>query len=86
MLAKALTTLALAATATLAAAAPAAADTLMTLQGHRDGFEIEGNPQPAEDASIQLWLGKDRVRRDNGKTAAILRADLSQLILVNHQA
>ena len=31
MLAKALTTLALAATATLAAAAPAAADTLMTL-------------------------------------------------------
>jgi len=86
MLAKALTTLALAATPTLAAAAPAAADTLMTLQGHRDGFEVEGNPQPAEDASIQLWLGKDRVRRDDGKTAAILRADLSRLILVNHQA
>ena len=63
----------------------AAADTLMTLQGHRDGFEVDSEQQPAEDVSIQLWLGKDKVRRDDGKTAAILRADKNQLILVDHQ-
>ena len=58
----------------------------MTLQGHRDAFAADSEQQPAEDATIQLWLGKDKVRRDDGKTAAILRADKSQLILVNHQA
>lgn len=84
MTAKILTALALGATLAALAAGPAAADTLLTLQGHRDAFQFQGQQQPAEDTAITLWMGKDRIRRDDGKTAAILQSGKNRLILINH--
>jgi Domain of unknown function (DUF4412) len=69
----------------LAPSTPAAADTLLTIQGHHDSFNVQGHHQPAEDSTVQVWLGKDAIRRDDGKNGAILRSDKKQLVLIDHQ-
>lgn len=67
------------------AGAGAGADTLLKLESHRGAFDFQGEEQPAADTAIELWLGKDRIRRDDGRTAAILRRDQKRLLLVNHE-
>jgi Domain of unknown function (DUF4412) len=84
MTAKTLTALALGATAAALAALPVAADTLLTMSSHHDAYEVGGQSYPAEDATTEIWLGEGRIRRDDGKTGAILRADDNELILVHH--
>jgi hypothetical protein len=46
---------------------------------------MRGQTQPAHDGTIEWWIGKERVRRDDGDTAVILRGDKNDLVLVNHQ-
>jgi hypothetical protein len=67
----------------LAAAAPAAGDTLLTLKNHRDGFRHEGMSQPPHDATVELWIGDGRIRRDDGTMAVVVSGD--RLLLVNHE-
>lgn len=75
-----------AAALTLAAAAPAAADTLLTLESHRGpGPETGPGDGPAaeeETATVEVWIGDGRIRRDDGRVAMALDGD--RLLLINH--
>lgn len=78
------TTLPIAAGLTLWLALPAAADTLLKMKSHTDAVQMMGQSQPARDAEITYWIGDDRVVRDDGETAALLRTDQGKLYVLNH--
>lgn len=63
----------------LAAAGPAAADTLVTIASRE-----EATGRPPREATVTLWIGDDAVARDDGRSTAILRGD--RLVLVDHQS
>lgn len=66
----------------LFAAAPVAADTLLTIKSHVQGLTMAGSP----DGEIRIWVAGDRLRRDDGDaTSTILRLDRNRLYIVNHQ-
>jgi uncharacterized protein DUF4412 len=64
----------------LLVAAPAAADTLLTIRSSVEGLKMD-QPQSGE---IKIWIAGDRLRRDEGDTSYILRLDRNQLYVVNH--
>lgn len=68
------------ATVLAAAAAPAAADTLVTIVSREQG----PGDQPPREGIVRLWIGDDVVARDDGRTAAILRQ--TELVLVDHES
>jgi hypothetical protein len=63
----------------------AAADTVLTSKSHTDAFSIMGRQQPAEDRTIQTWLGNDRMARLGDTTDIIVRLDQKKLYMVNHE-
>ncbi|MEM7048308.1 MAG: DUF4412 domain-containing protein [Acidobacteriota bacterium] len=63
----------------LAFAVPVAADTLLTLERTQQGE----NENPSE---IEIWIGKDRVSRADGRTTIVLEKAANELLVVNHQA
>lgn len=66
----------------LLAAAPVAADTLLTIKSHVQGLTMAGSP----DGEIRIWVAGDMLRRDDGDaTSTILRLDRNKLYVVNHQ-
>ena len=69
----------------LALAAPATADSLLTLKSHVDSFQVAGETQPAKDTEIHIWAANDKLRRDEGETTAILRLDRNKLYVVRHK-
>ncbi len=71
--------LALAAVATLAGA-----ETLLTVKSHHDAFEVMGERQEAKDTQVKIWVGADRMRRDDGDTSTIVRLDRKKLYLLDH--
>jgi hypothetical protein len=66
-------------------AASAGADTLYTLKSHTDAFEVAGQKQPAKDAQVQVWVGGDKLRRDEDGQSMIVRLDRNLLYLVDHE-
>lgn len=64
--------------------AAAGADTLLTLRSHHDAFEVMGEKQEAKDTQIKIWLGADRMRRDEGDTSMIVRLDRKRLYILDH--
>jgi hypothetical protein len=67
----------------LLAAAPALADTLLTVRSSIEGLKIA----PSQAEPIHIWIGGekgDRLRRDEGDTSYILRLDRGKLYVVNH--
>jgi len=76
--------LALAGGAALLAAAPAAADRLITMKSHTDAMEMMGQKTPAQDENYLYWFGGDAIRHDTGKVSTILRFDRKQMIWINH--
>jgi hypothetical protein len=62
----------------------AAADLKVVKQTHRDGFTMMGQTQPAEDTEQITWIGKDRMKMNQGDTATIVRLDTKKLYVVNH--
>jgi hypothetical protein len=77
--------LALATVATVATVATGAgADTLLTVKSHHDAFEVMGERQEAKDTQVKIWIGADRMRRDDGDTSTILRLDRKKLYLLDH--
>jgi hypothetical protein len=82
-----LTALLLAALTVLVSNATVRADSLLTVKSHADAFQVKGETQPAKDNQVRIWLGAggDRVRRDEGDTAMILRLDRNKLFLLHHQ-
>lgn len=66
------------------ASCPAGADSLLTLKSHTDAIQLKDEMQPAKDTEVRLWVGADRVRRDEGDTSMILRLDRNKLFLLHH--
>ncbi|HET9211578.1 MAG TPA: DUF4412 domain-containing protein [Thermoanaerobaculia bacterium] len=67
----------------LLAAAPALADTLLTVRSSIEGLKIA----PSQAEPIRIWIGGekgDRLRRDEGDSSYILRLDRGKLYVVNH--
>lgn len=62
----------------------AGADTLLTLKSHHDAFEVMGEKQEAKDTQVKIWLGADRMRRDDGDVSMILRLDRKKLYVLDH--
>jgi hypothetical protein len=64
----------------LAFAAPALADSLLTLRSGIEGLKMD---QP-ETGEVKIWLGGDKLRRDEADTSYILRLDRGKLYILNH--
>lgn len=66
----------------LLAAAPAPADTLLTVRSSIEGLKIA----PSQAEPIRIWIGAkgDRLRRDEGDSSYVLRLDLGKLYVINH--
>ena len=63
-------------------AAPALADTLLTVRSSIEGLKIA----PSQAEPIRIWINEkgDGLRRDEGDTSYILRLDRGKLYVVNH--
>jgi hypothetical protein len=75
----------------LAAAEPpataAVADHLLTFRRDADEFvNPNGRTTGGKNQKVTVWIGADRVRRDDGRGAAILRLDLGRLCLIDHES
>lgn len=77
--------LSLAGCAALLAAAPAAADRLLTLKSHTDAMEMMGQKTPAQDETYFFWFGGDAIRHDTGKVSTILRFDQKKMFWISHE-
>jgi len=64
----------------LLAAAPAAADSLLTLRSSIEGLKMD-QPRTGE---VKIWIGGDKLRRDEADSSYILRLDRGKLYVVNH--
>ncbi len=60
------------------------ADTLLTFKSHSDAFEVMGQKQEAKDSEVKMWIGDNRVRRDDGDATVILRLDENKMYMVDH--
>ncbi|HEX4961358.1 MAG TPA: DUF4412 domain-containing protein [Thermoanaerobaculia bacterium] len=61
-------------------ASPAAADTLLTIRSSVEGLKMDAPPT----GQVRLWLGADRLRRDDGETSTIVRLDSGKVYVLNH--
>ncbi|HEX7185762.1 MAG TPA: hypothetical protein VF756_28315 [Thermoanaerobaculia bacterium] len=72
-------------TLSLLFAASLSADVLLTKRRDADEFMFRGPGTPgAKNQKVEIWIGSDRVRRDDGRTALILRLDQKRLYFINH--
>ncbi|MFH1144701.1 MAG: DUF4412 domain-containing protein [Candidatus Eisenbacteria bacterium] len=62
----------------------AVADTRILQRVHVDAMNIMGQSQPARDDTVTIWMAKDRMAVQGGGTNMILRLDLSQVYLLDH--
>jgi hypothetical protein len=69
----------------LAGAAAAGGDSLFTVSGHTDAFQMAGRSIEARDVQTRVWLDRDKMRRDEADTSTILRFDRNKMYLVNHE-
>lgn len=51
---------------------------------HRDGFQMMGQSQPAEDMIQTVWITPDKMRSDNEKQSVIMRLDKGIIFFVDH--
>ncbi len=65
--------------------APASADTLLTIQTHSELPAMVGNSTRQDSRKVTLWVGPNRVRRDDGKAASIVLLDKKKLYIVDHE-
>jgi Domain of unknown function (DUF4412) len=70
--------------AAILAAAPLAADQVLTLASHTDEMKMMGHTTPAKDEIHTYWFGESGVRYDFGDTSVIIRPDLKKFFFVNH--
>ena len=61
-------------------AAPAAADTLLTVRSSVEGLKMD---QPTT-GQVHIWVAADRLRRDEGETSTIVRLDRGKVYVLNH--
>lgn len=68
----------------ISAAAPLAADTVLTIRSHTDAFQMMGQNTPAEDSTYTYWYGDGGVRYDMGETSILLRPDRKKFYVIDH--
>ncbi len=61
-------------------AAPATADTLLTVRSSVEGLKMDQPPT----GQVHLWVAADKLRRDEGETSTIVRLDRGKIYLLNH--
>ncbi len=61
-------------------AAPATADTLLTVRSSVEGLKMD---QPTT-GQVHLWIAADKLRRDEGETSTIVRLDRGKVYVLNH--
>src|SRR5881227_2532309 len=61
-------------------AAPAVADTLLTVRSSVEGLKMD---QPTT-GQVHIWVAADRLRRDEGETSTIVRLDRGKVYVLNH--
>src|SRR5262245_17587987 len=84
---KTLSTLSLAGAFAVLLASPAlCGDLMITKEKHTDAFSMMGHDQPAKDTKQVMWIGKDRIRVEEGDTVSIVRADLKKLFILDTKA
>jgi hypothetical protein len=66
-------------------ATTAGADTLLTIQTHSELPAMVGNTVRPDDRKVTLWVGPNRVRRDDGRAASIVLFDQKKLYIVDHE-
>ncbi len=64
--------------------ARAGADLLLTVKAHTTGMRLGNRVQEPHDAQAKVWVGSDRLRRDEGSTTIIVRLDRKKIYLINH--
>ncbi len=77
-----LTALAAALLLPLALAGAAGADTLLVLKAHQDAGVVAGQQQEARDSMVEVWIGADRISRDDDQSKLVMGRD--ELLIVNH--
>ena len=65
--------------------AQATADTLLTIQTHSELPALIGTNVRQDDRKVTLWVGPNRVRRDDGKAASIVLFDQKKIYIVDHE-
>ena len=68
-------------------AGSAGADTVLTLKTHTDAFSLGAIQEAAKDRETRIWIGDQRLRRDEGTDMSyLLRIDQNKLYLVDHRS
>ncbi len=63
-----------------------ASDLVVHKEKHTDPVSTGGQTRPAEDTVQVLWIGKDRLRFEEGEKVTIVRADLKKMYLLDMEA
>ncbi len=71
---------------TLALAATAGADQVVTMLNHNDEVSVLGQRTPAQDVKHEYWFGAEALRYDMGETSIITRPTDKKLFFLNHPA
>ncbi len=61
-------------------------DLVITQSKHKDAMNIGGKDQPATDSTETIWIGKDRMRSEDGNKVTIVRADQKKLYMLDLKA
>lgn len=64
--------------------AVAGADSLLTLKTQQEAYQMAGRDVPAQETTVEMWIGDGRVSRDDGKNTVILRTEPDELYVINH--
>ncbi len=60
------------------------ADQVIKGKKHTDAFSMAGQSQPAKDEETTTWLGKDKMRRDEGELTTLIRLDINKMYMIDH--
>ena len=61
-------------------------DLMVTKTKHTDASKMMGMDQPAKDATETSWIGKDRMRTDDGESITIIRLDQKKMYMLDPKA
>lgn len=62
------------------------ADFVITKTKHTDASKMMGREQPAQDSTEITWMGKDRMRVEEGTRVTLVRADLKKMFMLDTAA
>lgn len=61
-------------------------DLLVTKTKHTDAYSMMGRKVPAQDSNEVTWIGKQRLRHEEGDRVTIVRADLKKMYVLDAKA